>query len=335
MPATIVKPEESRAAYAAARDACRREQGIGGAYLTAFFLPKHKREAVYAVWAFARLIRTATGADDAGGECCSGAGGVAPLLKSRVDAMYDPAGPPQLPLPQFRDESQWVMLAARDAVRRFDVPRRLWHELIDGLIAFGGVARVATWRSLEAHLAMTGGVAGRIVAAVLGATHSDAGEFAASVGKAAGLLAILRSLRRDLARNRVLLPIEDLARFRFSERELLAGTINDNFASLVRHEVARARELVREGVAGTRWLAGDGSRMAAAAFVALQLAQLDGIEREPAGLILSGGGGIKPPSLAKQLRMLPRAWRIASGAAAAREEASGGGGVAGSSVRPS
>jgi phytoene synthase len=294
-------------AFAVARAMCRRE--ATDASLPTFFLPRRKRDGVYAVWAFARLIRVATRVDDAGGECCSGAGGVAPLLKSRVDAMYDPADTLQLPLPQFRDESQWVMLAAADAVRRFDVPRRLWHELVDGLIAFGAVERVATWRSLDAYLAATGGVAARIIAAVLGATHSDAGEFAAAVGKAVGLTQILRSLKRDAGRNRVLLPIEDLARCRYSERDLLAGTMNEHVSTLVRDEVMRARRLLDDGAAGTCWLAEDGSRMAVGAFVALQHRALDAIGREPASLFREHGP--RPASLASQLRALPLAWRIA------------------------
>ena len=335
----LADQSDRRAAFAAARDACRRDAagGGGGAYLASFFLPQPKRHGVHAVWAFSRLVERAIAAEEPAGDCatgtCGGGSAVTPLLKTRVDAMYD-AQRIELPLPQFRDESQWVMLATVGANRRYEIPRSLWHELIDGLAAFAGVRRVATWRSLDAHLAATAGTVGRIVSAVLGATHSDAGNFAAAIGRAVRLTSILRDLKRDVAGGRLLLPIEDLARFQYSERELLAGTINDSFRSLVRHEAARARALFHEGAAGTCWLDGDGSRMAAGALVALQLAQLDAIEREPE-LILRGGRAIKPPSLATQLRSLPRAWRIATrrAAADAREGASGGDG-AGRTIRP-
>jgi phytoene synthase len=330
---------ERRAAFASARARCRRDGGSasGGAFLASFFLPRHRRDGVHAVWAFARLIEQAVRSDEPAGDCgsggaCGGGSAVAALLKSRVDAMYDvPRG--ELPLPQFRDQSQWVMLATVTTNRRFDVPRGLWHGLIDGLVAFNGVERVATWRSLDAHLASTGGNVGRLVAAVLGATHSDAASYAAAIGRAARFTSILRDLKRDVARGRVLLPLEDLARFRYSERELLAATLNDNFRSLVRHQVARGRALFHEGAAGTPWLDGNGSRMAAGALVALQLAQLDAIEREPE-LILRNERAIKPPSLATQLRQLPRAWRIAIGSAGAgREESASGEDGAGSPVR--
>jgi phytoene synthase len=311
MAAAADDDSDRRAAFAAARNACRREGGggAGGAYLASFFLPRAKRDGVYAVGAFARLIRQAIEADGGCGDSCSGAGTVTPLLKSRVDAIYD-APHIELPLPQFRDESQWTLVAIRDALRRFDIPRKLWHDLVDGLVAVRGLQRVATWRSLDSHLAASGGSVGRIVAAVLGAAHSDAGNFSAAIGRAVALTSVLRDLKLDVSHDRILLPLEDLARFRYSEREMLAGTVNDNFRALIRHEVGRARELFREGVAGTCWLDGDGSRMAAAALVSLQLAVLDAIEREP-DVVFRDDGALKRPSLASQLRQLPRAWRIA------------------------
>ncbi len=305
---------ERRAAFAAAWEMCRRDGGgSGGAYLASFFLPRAKRDGVYAVWAFARLVQRAVAAEGGCGDACSGAGTITPLLKSRIDAMYD--SPHQLPLPQFRDESQWVLIAVAETMRRFDIPRKLWQDLIDGLVAFGGTQRIATWRSLDSHLAATGGNVGRIVSAVLGASHSEAGNFAAAIGRAMRLVSLLRDLKRDAANDRLLLPLEDLARFRYSEREMRANTINDNFRSLIRHQIGRARELFGEGVAGTCWLDGDGSRMAAAALVSLQLAQLDAMEREPE-LIFRDEAERRRPSLAAQLRQLPRAWRIAKRQAA-------------------
>ena len=314
--ATAADAHALRAAFAATRQRCRRDagHGVGGAYLASFFLPRPKRDGVYAVWAFARLVEQAIGANEAAArDSCSGAGSITPLLKSRIDAMYD-SPHIELPLPQFRDSTQWTLLATRQTVRRFEIPRTLWHGFIDGVVAFAGVQRIATWRSLDSNLAASGGNVARMIAAVLGATHSDAGHFAAAIGRALGLASVLRDLKRDLAHDRILLPLEDLARFRYSEREMRAATINDNFHALIRHQLARARELLREGVAGTCWLADDGSRMAAAALVSLHLAQLDAIERDPAALMRdagAGAGAVKRVSRASQLRQLPRAWRIA------------------------
>ncbi|MEA2733588.1 MAG: 15-cis-phytoene synthase, partial [Humisphaera sp.] len=93
-------------------------------------------------------------------------------------------------------------------------------------------------------------------------------------------------------------------------REMLAKTASDNFSALIRHEIERARSRFRDGAAGTCWLDGDGSRMAAAVFMSLQIALLDRIELDP-GALLRDDFRSKPASLASQLRQLPRAWRIA------------------------
>src|SRR5688572_12344068 len=135
--AAAADESERRAAFAAAREACRRDGGSdghggsGGAYLASFFLRRAKRDGVYALWAFGRLIQQAIAADSGCGDACSGTGTVAPLLKSRVDTIYD-SPKIELPLPEFRDASQWTLLAIRHAVRRFEIPRKLWHDCIDG-----------------------------------------------------------------------------------------------------------------------------------------------------------------------------------------------------------
>src|SRR5205807_5360240 len=52
---------------------------------------------------------------------------------------------------------------------------------------------------------------------------------------------------RDLDKDRIYLPLEDLERFGYSEPELLARTENDAFRRLIRFQVERTRELFRQG----------------------------------------------------------------------------------------
>src|SRR5690242_17058082 len=97
----------TRAAFAAARDLCRRAHGAElQAYRCGFFLPRNKREAIYAIAAFDGLILQAIdpgsgsgGGDSSGGGCCGGSDGVTAAIKSRIDALY--AEQIELPLPEF------------------------------------------------------------------------------------------------------------------------------------------------------------------------------------------------------------------------------------------
>lgn len=193
------------------------------------------------------------------------------------------------------------------AVTRASIPRAWFVECLRGLADEPRVSRYATWASLQRQFALTGGNIAKIVAAILGATHSDAGAFAERMGVATMLVTTLRNLRRDVAMGFIRLPLEDLAQFRYSERQLLAVETSDALRELVRFEVDRTRELFRDGSSGICWLAGDGSRMAVSAFVASRLAMLDAIER--AGFdALHGDARV---SMARKLREFSVAWRLA------------------------
>jgi phytoene synthase len=293
---------DARAAFAVVRKVCRQAGGDG--YLASFLLPRHKRDGVYAVWALIRLIEQTLRTGEGG--CCSGGeGGVGAAAKARIEAIYSDRL--ELPLSQFRDVGQATLAAAAVTVKRFEIPRQDWLDLIDGWTAAGAVRRYATWASLGSHCAVTGGSAARLVSAVLGMTHSDGAAYAGRIGQAARLTAILRDLKTDLSHGRVYLPLEDLARFRYSEKELLGEVVNDRFRELMRFEVERARALYREGADGACWLAGDGSRLAASTYVALRLELLDEIERRAFDVF----HGEMRVSRARQLRRLPDAWRLA------------------------
>jgi phytoene synthase len=120
------------------------------------------------------------------------------------------------------------------------------------------------------------------------------------------LMTILRDLKADRDRGRVYLPLEDLARFRYGERDLAAGVVNDRFRELMRFQIARARSLYHEGADGLCWLADDGSRLAASALAATYSGILDAIERQGYDVFA------RRPELttAHKLRRLPLAWGL-------------------------
>jgi phytoene/squalene synthetase len=299
--------QDDRGEVAAVAGAFRR---AGGDTFAVAFLPREKRRAVAAVGAFAGLVRDAVAGDPTappGPGCAAHAtDDVAARVRSRIEQAYH--GTLGLPPSEFRDESQHVLAAFARAVGRYQIPEPLFRPMLDGFCHDVSIVRYATWASLERQCAATGGTVARAVVGVFGPTHSDAGAFAERAGVAAGLTAMLTSLASDAARGRVNLPLEDLARLRYSERELLAGTVNDRLRELVRFEAARARGLLDEASAAVPWLAGDGSRMAAAAYLANQLATLDQIERaaDPFRVAIR-------LSLARRVRQLPAAWRMAKG----------------------
>src|SRR5947199_203445 len=75
--------------------------------------------------------------------------------------------------------------------------------------------RYATWTGLRRQCDRVGGSVASMIAAVLGATHSDVGRFADDLAAAVRLVSIVANVSRDAERGRVYLPLEDLARCRY------------------------------------------------------------------------------------------------------------------------
>lgn len=313
---TIAPVDDRSRALSAARRIFRRAVDPA-TFIATFFLPRPKRDAVHAIGAFASLtisaVEAATGsgegraASDCGGGCGHPGGeGVLDLVRERIEAVF--ASRLELPLPPFRDETQWALVAAMESARRFEIPQSAMLELVDAVVANASVVRYATWRSLGEHCRQAGGSVARLMTAILGATHSDTGQVAIQIGQAARLTHILDRLRQDAAAGRIALPLEDLARFRCGEKELLALQPSEALLALVRFEVARARELLDAGADGLCWLAGDGSRVAAAVYVTSQRAVLDAMEAAPEKVLLGSNVRVAPR---RRLRQLPDAWRLA------------------------
>jgi len=289
------------AGFAAARDVCR--QHARSFYFASVFLPKPKRDAAYAVYAFCRLIDDAVDDDDAsievsvlpqrppvanGGRPDVGAAptcGPTSALDARLElfrATLNAVYTDRLALPAVRERSptQHVLHAFARTVHDYAIPRPYFEDLADGCRMDLTVARYATWAALEDYCYHVAGVVGLIMSCVFGLRSPAAREQAVQMGNAMQLTNILRDVREDWEKGRVYLPQEDLARFNVTERDLAAGVVDDRFAALMRFEIARARHLYRSGAAGLCHLADDGSRLTASAMAVIYAGILRAIERQ-------------------------------------------------------
>ena len=296
----------------AARQICRRESR--SLYLASLFLPQAKRRALHAVYAFTRMIRTAIQPVDADDAPLSHVAACGPsdldhrlaLFEERLNALYD--GTLKLPLPQFRSQEQHALHAASIAVGRYQIPRQHFLDLAEARRRDLGVKRYATWNALEKHCRGVGGSVALILSGVLGLTNSGASLQAVQMGIAFRLTAILRDLKRDWSRGRLYLPLEDLVRFGYSEKDLARGTVNDAFVGLMKFEVARARELYRIGAEGICWIGEEPARLMVSTLALIQSGILDAIERRGYDIF---SGPLIDLTTSQKLRRLPLAWRLA------------------------
>ena len=203
-------------------------------------LPPAKRQALAAVYAFARRI------DDIGDGDLPGPDKLAALALARASltTLCDGAGRPASGNGADRD---LVLVALADAAGRFDIPLAAFGELIDGCEADVRGTTYRTFDDLLHYCRCVAGSIGRLSLGVFGTTDvATAAPLADALGVALQLTNILRDIREDYLGGRVYLPAEDFERFGCS----LAGDQADRgkLAELVEFEAQRATTWYTRGL---------------------------------------------------------------------------------------
>jgi phytoene synthase len=194
-------------------------------YYSFLFLAKEKREAMYAVYAFCRSV------DDIADGQASGAEkrGRLDEWRRELDRCYE--GKPGHPIS--------VRLA--QSMRCFPIPKELFEELIAGVEMDLTQHRYPTFRDLYEYCYRVAGVVGLMCIEIFGYRNPKAKDYAVNLGVALQLTNIMRDVRVDAERGRIYLPQEELARFGYTEEELLRGAYTPTFVELMRFSAARAR----------------------------------------------------------------------------------------------
>ncbi len=183
-------------------------------------LPRAKRQAIAAIYAFARRV------DDV-------ADGELPLQEKRAELE-------ELRAALKEDPADPVFVALRDARERFGIPREPLEALIDGGLQDTEQATYADFAELRGYCEKVAGAVGLACVPVYG---SDDREHAMTLGVALQLINIIRDVGEDRQLGRVYLPQDELAAF---EVEELAPS--PQFRELMAFEAERARAHLAEGL---------------------------------------------------------------------------------------
>ena len=179
------------------RAAAPAKQASGSSFYAGMrVLPRHEREAMYAIYAFCRAVDDI--ADDLHGDRADRAAEL-DRWRADVDAIYD-----------GDDPRQATMLI--EPVRRFDLDRADFHAVIDGMAM--DVARDIRWPSaaeLDLYCDRVASAVGRLSVKVFGMDPEPGLALAHHLGRALQLTNILRDIDEDAAIGRVYLPGEALA----------------------------------------------------------------------------------------------------------------------------
>ena len=216
-------------------------------YYAFLVLPRRKREALCAVYAFMR--RCDDIADDSALSLQE--------RRQKLDAWLDALHRAQ----QGHPTDDPILLALTNAQRRFQIPTGLLDELALGTAmdveeaaasvqtstAPGVTIQYKTFEDLRLYCYRVASVVGLVCIHIFGYRDPAAEPLAERCGLAFQLTNIIRDVKEDASMGRIYLPEEDLAKFNLSASELLTTPDPARFRPLLAFEADRAREFYAAG----------------------------------------------------------------------------------------
>ena len=218
-------------------------------------LPREKRRAIAAIYAFARRVDDVADGPLAPGE-----------KRKRLDelraALDDAAA------------GDAMVVALNDARARFPIPSSALHALVEGGVQDLEQTRYPTFDALTGYCRKVAGAVGIACVSVYG---SDDLERAETLGIALQLINIIRDVREDWELGRVYIPQDELMSFGVSESDIAAARVTDEWRALMTFQAERARAYLQDGLGLLRSL-DSRSALCVSTFAGLYRATLDRIE---------------------------------------------------------
>jgi len=192
------------------------------AFLT---LPRPQREAIYAVYAFCRIVDDAV---DLGQDRAAQRGELA-RWREEIRRVYE--GTPEHPAAERLQE----------AVKLFPIPRSALLEIIAGVEMDLGRSTYETFEDLYPYCYRVASAVGLCCIEIFGYADTRARQYAVDLGTALQLTNIIRDVGADARAGRVYVPQDDLRKFGVTVEDLQAGRYTEQFVRLMRHQAEGAR----------------------------------------------------------------------------------------------
>ena len=190
-------------------------------------LPKTKRDAMSALYAFCREV------DDVADEDAVPVGKRREQLAAwRADIQRACANES----PQFVVNREF-----QPVIRDCRLPFSLFDELIKGCEMDLDTTRYENYELLELYCYRVASVVGLLSIEIFGYKNPACRDYAIYLGKALQLTNILRDVRTDADRGRIYLPLSELKKFNVTEAEILRHEYSGRFHALAASVAARAK----------------------------------------------------------------------------------------------
>lgn len=203
-------------------------------YYSLLFLPETQRRAATAIYAYQKeIIDTVTECSDIG---------VAQVKlqwwREEIERLF--ANRPRHPVTQ----------ALADPIKCYSLPQTPFLRVIEGANRNLGQFTYPSFQTLVSYCDEIGGTISLLATEVYGYEVPLTRKYAEKSGIALHLAHILRNFRQDAARGRIYLPRDELARFKITEEDILAGNGGgEAMHALFIYQVNRIRQYFRDALA--------------------------------------------------------------------------------------
>ena len=255
-------------------------------YFSSFALPKEKRNAAYAVYAFCRYADNIT--DITKYESSEFLESKIHYLLEILDEVYKHAS----------DGSKYISDFTL-TVRKYGIPKEYFRELVEGVASDIHKKVYYNYEELEVYCYKVASVVGLIMTKIMGYSEETATsgqrsadgkdirrgkdkalEHAIELGKAMQLTNILRDISDDYSMGRIYLPKDELDSFGYTETDIKEKVIDERFFALMKFQIARARDYYKAANKGIKYLPNDGSRSTVKMMSKIYSGILDEIEKD-------------------------------------------------------
>ncbi|HBM77124.1 MAG TPA: squalene synthase HpnD [Verrucomicrobiales bacterium] len=133
-----------------------------------------------------------------------------------------------------------------DMRKRHSIDPSLLQEIIRGCESDLSPQRFGTWEDLQQYSYRVASTVGLILLPLFGASEA-ARDYSISLGHCLQLTNIIRDVGEDLENGlRIYLPLADLHRFQYTERDLVGRVYDGRFLSLMNFQAERAERIFEE-----------------------------------------------------------------------------------------
>ena len=206
----------------------------GSSFYYAFlFLPKPRRAAITAFYAFCREV------DDVVDEVSDPGVAQNTLAWWQAEVARAYAGQPTHP----------VMQALMPHATTYGIEARHLLAVIEGCEMDLQQTRYLDYPGLQRYCHLVAGIVGEVAARIFGQTQEETTRYAHTLGQAFQLTNIIRDVGEDALRGRIYLPVSELQQFDVKAHEILNRQYSERFTALMKFQAERAHRLYDEALA--------------------------------------------------------------------------------------